>query len=110
MHRRALIGLLALAPALAPAQTKEQRDLRIRFQNLAARAVAMNDSYKTMEERLRREGLTLRAETVAARARMEMFLDDAENALKEKRWKEARKAMERAGAAIARLETALGAR
>ncbi|MBI3471324.1 MAG: hypothetical protein HY013_08205 [Candidatus Solibacter usitatus] len=107
--RWVLVSLLACAAAMGE-QKSEAREAKIRFQNLTARASAMLDSIRTLEDRLHQQGLSLRADTVASRTRMELFMDEAEEELKAGRLKEARKAMSRAEGAIAKLETAMGAR
>jgi len=83
---------------------KNTREAKLRMQHLTARAVAMRGAVRSLEERLREQGLSLDPEIVANRTRMEIFMDEAEDAIKANRWDEASKAMERAESAIQKLE------
>lgn len=114
LARRRLLALLAGAAALPARQDEKQRgqsgadkkarDLKLRMQYLTARAVAIREAVKSLEDRLREQGLPLDPEIAANRARMEIFMDEAEDALKAERWEDADKAMDRAEAAIEKLE------
>ena len=109
MLPRALLIPALVVTALA-ADTKEARALKVDFQNLTARAVSMTNAVDAMDRRLRAQGLALRSDISAARTRMELTMDESEEALKAGRLKDARRAMKRADGAIEKLESAMGAR
>jgi len=79
-----------------------------RLEQLAARADAVLRILFNMEERLRRDGLALRSDLLQRRYRLERSMDEAEARLKKDQLAEARKAMNRAEAAVEYLERQLG--
>ncbi|MBS1835644.1 MAG: hypothetical protein JST65_23205 [Acidobacteria bacterium] len=81
-----------------------------RFDDVAARALAVFEMVNNLEARVRENGLTLHPDIRGRKLRVEMALDDAEAAIKENRWKEVRKSTERASAHLERLEKALTGR
>jgi len=103
----------------APAQTVERQstplaaapameDLEDRLGKLAARAVAVRNSLKSLEESQRRSGLNLRADMAAARTRMEPQMDRAESMLKQRDSAGAVRAMDAAEREAEKLEKFLG--
>lgn len=100
MRSLALILLLAI-PAPAADEWKG------RWFDLVARATALISTSRHMEDRLAGQGLRLRAETVAARVRVEMAMDAAESAYESRRDAEIAAEFARADELLKRFERAL---
>ena len=84
--------------------------LRVRFRHLVARAVAVKSVLKSVEDNLAQRGYTLHGELLAARARVEEFLDDAEQDLKDGKRVDLLDDLNHAEASITRLERMIGQR
>ena len=101
-------------PAADKAQEKEKipelRELRVRFRHLVARAIAVKSVLKSVEDNLAHRGYTLNIELLAARTRVEEFLDDAEQDLKDGKRADLLDDLEHAEASIMRLERMIGQR
>jgi hypothetical protein len=87
---------------------RQQEAAEERLAQLASRANAMLEILASMEGRLRRDGLTLRADLLQRRQRLEQGMDEAEAKLKKGQLAEARKAMNRAQVAVEYLERQVG--
>jgi hypothetical protein len=99
----AFTAMLAFGAAAPP----DQREVRSEFQDVAARATAIFETVDHLEARVRADGHNLHPDIRGRRVRVEMALDDAEAALKEGQWADARKWTRRASAHLERLEKAL---
>jgi hypothetical protein len=101
-------------PAADKAQDKEKipelRELRVRFRHLVARAIAVKSVLKSVEDNLAHRGYTLNIELLAARTRVEEFLDDAEQDLKDGKRADLLDDLDHAEASIMRLERMIGQR
>jgi len=104
LARRWFLALLACSSPILAQREEKASDRKLRMQHLTARAVAMREAVRALQERLREQGHSLDPEIVANRARMEAFMDEAEETMKDRRWAEADKAMDRADAVIRKLE------
>jgi hypothetical protein len=100
-------GAQTPAPPPSPSE-EEERDLKDKMVNLVARGVAVIDALETLERRLKRQGLSLRTDIIAERVKLEFGLDDAEAAMKERKFADAKRAMKRAESALERIEAFLG--
>lgn len=96
--------LLALALAV---QGGVDPELKGEFNDLAARATAAFEVVHNLEARLKSEGLTVHPDIRGRKVRVEMALDDAEEAIREGRTGDARKWLKRADGHLDRLEKAL---
>ena len=96
----------------APEKEKipELRELRVRFRHLVARAIAVKSVLKSVEDNLAQRGFTLNVELLAARTRVEEFLDDAEQDLKDGKRADLLDDLNHAEASIMRLERMIGSR
>ena len=119
--RRTFLMLLTLLPAeralwcqakesSSQNETRDQqatKDLQLRMDGLTSRATAVQESLRSLEERLRRRRMALRSDVVKGRTRMEIAMDESERSLKSHRWSDAKEAMDRAETAIGKLEAFL---
>ena len=96
----------------APEKEKipELRELRVRFRHLVAQAIAVKSVLKSVEDNLAKRGFTLNVELLAARTRVEEFLDDAEQDLKDGKRADLQDDLNQAEASIIRLERMIGQR
>lgn len=103
--------VLALAAVMAqdktPKTDSEEEELGARFDALANRANAALESLKQFEERLKNQGLSLRYDIVLSRVRVESSMDSAEKELRGKHFEAVRRALDRAQAAVDKLEAFL---
>lgn len=101
MLRRVVVFLLMTATAPAADAWKGQ------WFDLVSRATALIETSKHLEDRLAGQGLKLRAETIAARVRVEMAMDAAEQAYERRAEAEIASEFSRADALLKRFERAL---
>lgn len=110
---------VALMAALLSLQAPQQQDkpapgvraeVKSEFDDVAARATAIFEMVANLEARVKEDGHRLHPEIMGRKLRVEMALDDAEAAIKESRWSEARKWTKRAAGHLERLEKALTGR
>lgn len=101
---RTLALLLLLSVPVSAASASEWK---YRWFDMVSRATALIETSRHMEDRLANQGLKLRAETIAARVRVEMALDDAEDAYQRRNEQEMADTFPRAEAYIERLARAL---
>jgi len=102
----ALVWLAMLAFTGAPSD----REVKSEFDDVAARATAIFQTVSNIEARVKEDGHVLHPEIKGRSLRVEMALDDAEAAIKESRWSDARKWTKRASGHLERLEKALTGR
>ena len=88
----------------------DNHQVKSEFDDVAARATAIFESVANMEARVKADGHTLHPDIRGRKLRVEMALDDAESAIKEGRWNDARKWTRRASAHLERLEKAVTGR
>jgi hypothetical protein len=88
----------------------EADQVRTDFRDLSARANAAIETAANIEARLKADGHALHPEIRSRKTRLEIALDDAEEALQENRLKDARKWLQRANGHLERLEKALTGR
>jgi len=110
-------SLFAQAPAPQDKQEKTEQDRpkelrasRNRFRHLASRAIASKHAISDLEERLAKHGWAINSDLAGARVRMDEFMDDAEEDLKNSDVANAEQSMDYAEAAIQRVEKLLGVR
>jgi predicted nucleic acid-binding Zn-ribbon protein len=113
-------SLLAFAPAAGPgrgaalAVSSEAPDqdaleqAREHFGKLSARASAIRESLRTLEEEQKKQGLGLRGDISASWKRMEYHLDEADSALKREDVAAGKRNMKQAEREADKLEEFLG--
>jgi hypothetical protein len=114
----ALVAVSAIAQDPKPATREEPktekvpelRELRVRFRHLVARAVAVKSLLKSVEDNLAQRGFALHGDLIAMRTRVDEFLDDAEQDLKDGKRADALDDMNHAEASVMRLERMIGTR
>jgi hypothetical protein len=90
-----------------PQQSAVRTEVKSEFDDVAARATAIFETVANLEARVREDGHKLHPDIAGRKVRVEMALDDAEAAIKESRWNDARKWTRRAAGHLERLEKAL---
>lgn len=99
---------LALALCLSFAEApQDAKEIKSEFDDVAARATAIFQVVSNIEARVKEDGHVLHPEIKGRKLRVEMALDDAETAIKEGRWNDARRWTRRASGHLERLEKAL---
>ena len=81
------------APARAPAMSKEDqataRDLRERYNMAASHAATARSNADAMRQRLAAKGMSINAQTAAAVDNLQFLLDQASEAMRDRRWDDA---------------------
>ncbi len=81
------------APPRAPAMSKEDqataRDLRERYNMAASHAATARSNADAMRQRLAAKGMSINAQTAAAVDNLQFLLDQASEALRDRRWDDA---------------------
>jgi hypothetical protein len=81
------------APARAPALSKEDqataRDLRERYNMDASHAATARSNADAMRQRLAAKGMSINAQTAAAVDNLQFLLDQASEAMRDRRWDDA---------------------
>jgi hypothetical protein len=94
----------------APEKIPELRELRVRLRHLVARAVAVKSLLKNVEDNLAQRGFALNGDLVAMRTRVDEFLDDADQDLKDGRRADLLEDLNHAEGSLQRLERMIGTR
>ena len=102
--------MLTLALTAMLVFAADDRGVKSEFDDVAAHATAIFQMVSNMEARVKEDGHVLHPEIKGRKLRVEMALDDAEAAIKESRWNDARKWTKRASGHLERLEKALTGR
>jgi serine/threonine-protein kinase len=96
------------APAVDAAKVAALREARDHLMAIGSRANSARSTLTRMKEQQARQGLGMRGDITTAEQRMETFLDDAQDAIKDGDVERAKKALANAEREIDRLDTFLG--
>jgi serine/threonine-protein kinase len=96
------------APAVDAVKVAALREARDHLMAIGSRANSARSTLTRMKEQQARQGLGMRGDITTAEQRMETFLDDAQDAIKDGDVERAKKALANAEREIDRLDTFLG--
>lgn len=93
---------------VADADKETAADLRQRYETDAAKAAVVWHNAETMRQSLATRGMSLNADTAATVARLQLFFEEAQTALRDHKWDDALSSLQAAEATTQKVAKAVG--